>query len=162
MRLVSLAVCLALSPLAATAQAACNGAPLFHCQAGSKSIDLCLVGDVAVYRFGPSGRAAELVLERHVTDVALQPWNGVGRYLWEEVTLFNSGYSYALSYSVDRLAQGEPQVTGGVIVAQGNRTLAEVQCTPGTVRAHDFYPIFERKEANGQCWNLETFEWQRC
>lgn len=162
MRLSLVAACLALSPLAAAAQTYCSGVPLFHCQAGSKTIDLCLVGDVAVYRFGPTGRAAELVLERHVTEVGMQPWNGVGRYLWEEVTLYNSGYSYALNYSVDRLAQGAPLPTGGVTVAQGNRTLANVECTPGTVRAHDFYPVYERKEANGQCWNRQTFEWQRC
>lgn len=165
MRLPVIAACLVLSPLApgiAAAQSGCAGISLFQCQSGSKAIDLCLAGDVAVYRYGPAGRAAELVLERHVTEVDLQPWNGVGRYLWEELTLHNAGYSYALNYSVDRMAQGDPQVTGGVTVAKGGQVLAEVQCSPGTVGAHDFYPVFERKEANGQCWNLDSHAWQRC
>ena len=146
----------------ATAQEGCFGAgvPLFHCQAGGKTLDLCLQGEVMLYRFGPRGQAAELLLARHVIGVGMVPWNGIGRYLWEEVTVYNGTFDYTVHYSIDRLAQGAPVVTGGVTVTEGDRTLADLSCDAGSVSISDLYPVFEAKEAGGQCWDTGAFEWR--
>ncbi len=163
MRPTVLAACLAAMPLSAAAQGCFGtGLPLFHCESGGKAVDLCLQGDVVLYRFGPAQGAAELLLGRKVGEVHMRPWNGIGRHLWEEVTLFNGAYSYGINYSIDRLAEGEPQVAGGVTVRQGDKTLADLTCAAGSVTVHDFYPIFEAKEAAGQCWNRESFAWGAC
>lgn len=163
MRPTVLAACLAMLPLPGAAQGCFGtGVPLFHCRSGGKAVDLCLQGDVVLYRFGPAGGSAELLLGRAVPDVQMRPWNGIGRHLWEEVTLFNGAYSYAVSYSVDRLAEGAPQATGGVTVMRGGTALADLACNAGSVAVHDFYPVFEAKEAAGQCWNRERLAWGAC
>jgi len=150
------------TPLAA--QPGCFGAgqPLFHCRADGKTVDLCLQGDVVLYRFGPAGGAADLLLARSVRGVGMRPWAGIGRYLSEEVTLRNAAYSYTVHYSVDRLAEGAPQAEGRVVVRQGEHVLADLTCAAGSLSAHDFYPVFEAKEAAGQCWSRADAAWGAC
>lgn len=140
------------------------GEPLFHCtfKGGQKAVDICLQGDVVLYRFGPVNGPAELLLARHVIGVDMTPWSGVGRAIWEELTLHNNVYSYVLSYSVDRIASEEVLPTGGLIVAEGDSELADLSCDPGSVGAADFYPVYEAKEAAGQCYRRETQSWSAC
>ena len=164
MRLKCSVLLFALLPVPLAAQEGCFGAgqPLFHCQVGARAVDVCLQGEVLTYRFGPSRGAAEMLLARRAEDVGMTPWNGIGRYLWEEISVTNGAYAYTVHYSVDRLAQGDPQVTGGLLVTQSGRTLAELSCDAGSVRQYDFYPVFEAKERRGQCWSMDSFEWGRC
>lgn len=146
------------------AEAACfgSGDPLFHCTVnqGRKALDVCLQGEVAIYRFGPVNGAAEMLLARHVTGVGMTPWNGIGRYLWEEATFYNGTHDYLISYSIDRnAAESAPQVQAGVIVAEGDSEVAEIGCDQGSVTEADFYPLFEAKLAAGQPWCQSTQSW---
>lgn len=164
MRPALFSLALGLCPVLPMAQEGCFGAgqPLFHCQAGAKVLDICLQGDVLIYRFGAPGRSAELLLARKVEDVGMTPWNGIGRYLWEEISVRNGAYGYTVHYSIDRLAQGAPKVTAGILVSKAGQTLADLSCNAGSVRQSDFYPVFEAKEALGQCWSMDSFGWGPC
>ena len=167
MRLIaSLLFALALALATPVAAAGCFGAgtPMFHCTAknGTKAIDICLQGEVAIYRFGPLGGVAELLLARHVDGVHMRPWNGVGSSIFEEVTFYNGTYEYLIHYAVDRIAATTPQVTGGIRVQEGDHIKAELGCDTGSVAARDFYPLFEAKEASGQCWSHDSFTWGPC
>jgi len=139
------------------------GTPLFHCtlQEGAKTLDACLQGDVATYRFGPAAGAADLLLAQPVGQVDMRPWPGVGRWLSEAAVFTNDGYAYRVSYAVDRLSD-KPEVTGAVEVLRGDAPLAELPCDPGSVSVADLYPLFEAKEAAGQCWSRETQDWTGC
>lgn len=165
MRLCFAALVLALSPIAATAQG-CFGAgqPQFHCtvQGGKKAVDVCLQGDVALYRFGPAKGAAELLLARHATGVHMTPWSGVGSSIWEELTFFNSTFEYRINYSVSRIAAEFPDVRGGVTVLNGGDPVTELECDKGSVEFADFYALYEAKEASGQCWSRDSFTWGGC
>lgn len=164
MRRTALIACLCLAAPPHAAQEGCFGAgePLFHCRAGGKAVDICLQGEVVIYSYGPGGGAAELLLARRVEGVGMVPWNGIGRTLWEELTFYNGTYAYAAHYAVDRLAEGAPKVEAGVEVREGERRIARVTCDAGSVTRFDFYPVYEAKEAAGQCWSRERFEWERC
>ena len=144
------------------AQAGCFGAgePLFHCtfNAGKKSVDVCLQGDVLLYRFGPPNGRAELALARREIGVEMTPWNGVGRSIYEEITVYNGAYSYILSYAIDRNIEGAP-IDGRLIVAQGDSEVASLVCDKGSVKEADFYPLFEAKEAAGQLYCPQRFSW---
>ena len=139
------------------------GTPLFHCtlNGGTKAVDVCLQDDVAYYRFGPAGGAADILLARRAGAVDMRPWNGVGRSIFETATFSNGGYDYTVHYAIDRLTQAH-EVTGGVIVTRGGDELADLSCDAGAVTASDIYPLFEAKEAAGQCWNREMFRWGEC
>lgn len=145
------------------------GTELFHCtvEAGRKTADVCLQGDVAVYRFGPTGGEADLLLARGVDDVDMTPWPGVGRTIWEDMTFHNGDHSYTISRAMDRMiAKDDPDqstdMRGTVVVKKRNETLSELECDPGSVSFGDFYPLFEAKEAAGQCWDREAFAWAKC
>ncbi|MEQ9259100.1 MAG: hypothetical protein RIG84_08370 [Roseovarius sp.] len=139
-----------------------TGQPLLHCTAGSKALDICLQDNVALYRFGPSDGPAEMLLARHVTALDMVPWNGVGRTLWEEITFRNGSYAYAVNYAIDRLAENGPEVSGGVTVSEGDREIARFDCESASMTFFDFYPVYEAKEAAGQCWSREAGLWGPC
>ncbi|MEP5152671.1 hypothetical protein [Planktotalea sp.] len=148
--------------MAGSAQAACfgGGTPMFHCtfNGGSKTVDVCLQGDIAVYSFGATDRAPDLLLARREIGVDMTPWNGVGRSIWEGITFYNNVYSYILSYSIDRNVEGAP-IEGRLIVGEGDSEIAELICDIGSVTEADFYPLFEAKELSGQRYCPETFSW---
>jgi hypothetical protein len=139
------------------------GEPLFHCtvKGGAKTVGLCLQGDAVYYHFGPTGGAPEMVLAQPVTEAFMRPWNGIGRTLSEEATLSNAGYSYTVYYAIDRLTTAEG-VSGGVTVTRGDRTLADLSCDLGSVSRAQVYPLYESKEAAGQCWDRAAFQWGPC
>lgn len=139
------------------------GTPLFHCtvEQGAKTVDACLQGDVATYRFGPATGTADLLLAQPVAQVDMWPWSGVGRWLSEAAVFANGGYAYRVSYAVDRLSESR-EVTGAVHVLRGDAQLAELSCDPGSVTVADLYPLFEAKEAAGQCWSGEAQDWTGC
>jgi hypothetical protein len=139
------------------------GTPLFHCtlEAGAKRVDACLQGDVATYRFRPAAGVPDLLLAQPVGEVEMWPWPGVGRWLSEAAGFANDGFAYRVSHAVDRLSEN-PEVTGAVQVLRGDAVLAELPCDPGSVTVADLYPLYEAKEAAGQCWSREAQDWTRC
>lgn len=170
MRKLILSLMVASAAAAGTAQAeGCfgPGVPLFHCtvKGGAKSVDLCLQGNVAYYRFGPAGGVAEMLLAQPVDKVDMIPWNGIGRTIYEEAGFANGPIDYAVFYAIDRLpAEGEvtADVSGGVTVTKGDQTVAQLNCDDGSLSVTDIYPLYEAKQAAGQCWNREAFQWGPC
>ncbi|MCG7492993.1 hypothetical protein [Thalassobius sp. Cn5-15] len=149
--------------LAIPAYACPDGAtPLVSCplQDGTKYLQTCLLGDHATYAFGATGQLPDLHLARPVADVEMTPWPGIGRYIWEDFTFTNGATSYHVSYGFDRMAEGEAQMSGGVVVEQGDNVLAELHCDLGHVTTSG-YPLslYEAKEAAGQVYSLETQTW---
>ncbi|WP_306152917.1 hypothetical protein [Roseovarius sp. MMSF_3281] len=143
------------------------GVPMFHCtvKGGAKTVDLCLQDQVAYYRFGPQGGMAEMLLARPVSEVYMMPWNGVGRTIYEEASFNNRAFDYTIHYAIDRIPQdGEVKVSvsGGVTVIKGDQTMAQLACDAGSVSVNDIYPLYEAKQAAGQCWDREAFEWGPC
>lgn len=160
-----LRVCLAALFLAAGsagASAACfgPGTPMFTCSfnGGQKQVNVCLQANVVLYSFGPTGGAPELLMGRDVIGVEMSPWNGVGRSIWEEITLYSGVFSYNLSYALDRNPDGDVP-SGRLVVGRGDSEVAELICDAGSVDIHDFYPLFEAKEASGQRYCPSTFSW---
>ena len=166
MRCFLMAACLALLPVSAIAQNGCFGAglPLFHCtmKGGAKSLDICMQGNAGYYRFGPGDGPAELILAHTVRDIHLTPWNGVGSSIYEEMEFWAGDVTYQIHYALDRIAADNPNITGGVLVFKADQVLAELQCDAGSVSERDFYPLFEAKQAAGQCYNPDGFSWSDC
>ncbi|WP_294622828.1 hypothetical protein [uncultured Roseovarius sp.] len=143
------------------------GEPMFHCTVkdGAKSVDVCLQGRVAYYRFGPMDAAAEMLLAQPVAQVHMIPWNGIGRTIYEEAGFSNGPFDYTVHYAIDRIPEdGEvtTSVSGGVTVIKGDQTVAQLLCDAGSVSVTDIYPLYVAKEAAGQCWDREAFQWGPC
>lgn len=140
------------------------GTALFHCsvQENAKRLDICLQGEVAFYSFGPVSEPAEIVLARQVERVHMRPWNGVGSSIYEELAFYNGDFEYTVHYAIDRIAADNPTVTGAIAVTRGDEQIAQFDCDAGSVSEADFYPLYEAKEAAGQCWDPETFTWGTC
>ncbi|WP_371227508.1 hypothetical protein [Roseovarius sp. 2305UL8-3] len=140
------------------------GEPLFHCtfKNGTRAVDICLQGDVGIYRYGPSEAASELLLADRVEVMFMLPWNGVGSSIYEELGFTNGDVDYTVHYAVSRIAADEPEVTGGITVTKADQKLAELTCDPGSVEVREFYPVYLAKEAKGQCWDRTAFSWGAC
>jgi len=153
-----LGLCLSFA-VAATAPAYGCGTQLFSCEIGAKKLSLCLSDRTVIYSFGPEG-APELVLERDLLTVEYVPWAGVGRTLYESVQLENAGIAYDVWHGLDRLEENAA-LDGGVSVLQGEATLANLLCNPGTAMG-DIDPLFDAIEAAGRCFSLDTRKWGPC
>ena len=161
-----LTVLLALFALPGTALAQCpTGAEtLIACtlKGGTKRVETCLMGESALYRFGPVGGTPELELSAHIRDVGMTPWPGVSRSIWEAVIFYNRDISYEVSYAIDRDPEAN-EVTGSVAVLRGDDTLAILDCDRGTVQSAGYpLPLFDAKERAGQCWRFESHDWGGC
>jgi hypothetical protein len=119
----------AMMAFAAPALAVCAGnqIELFSCSFGSKQVELCMTTDdqSVTYRFGLKA-APELELTRSFDAITMQPWNGVGRYVWDSVTLPSGQFSYMLHAAYDKF---EKVQSGGLEVLRGEQVLASLDCT---------------------------------
>lgn len=113
---------------AAPALAVCTGNQIevFACSFGAKQVELCMTTDEQklTYRFGPKD-APELELTRGFDEITMQPWNGIGRSIWDVVTLPSGSFSYQLFSSFDKFEQSH---VSGLEVLRGNQTLATLDC----------------------------------
>lgn len=143
--------------------------PHFSCMLGDgkKVLEICYLTDHATYSFGPPG-APELFLNRHVTDVALIPWPGIGRTIWEEVAFTNDDHTYTVYAAIERVFPENEEddiqtdVTGGVIVTKDGTELARLGCDPGTVDFPWGTGLFDAKIRNGQCYDQGARQWAPC
>lgn len=160
-RAFSLVLLIGFAPANAQACSA-NAMTLFSCTfgGGAKTAEDCLGASDITYRFGPTGETPELIVEATPVGVHLTPWNGIGRAIWEEVVITNAGYDYLVHYSAERDPGGA--VSGGIVVAQGGSEVAQLTCDEGTVAGADFYPLYDAKEAAGQCYDRANFVWGPC
>jgi hypothetical protein len=124
----AVAAFMAMIPYAAPAFAVCAGnqIELLSCSFGSKQVELCMTTDAqsVTYRFGPQG-APELELTRGFDEITMQPWNGIGRTIWDSVTLHNGQFSYALYAAYDKIDRTE---SSGLEVLRGEQGLASLDC----------------------------------
>lgn len=153
----------ALFVLPGAVMAACppNATVLVSCDLknGAKRLETCLLGDRALYRYGTPGKPPELEMLRHVRDVDMTPWPGVSRTIWEGFTFFNEDIGYEVYHSIDKDPDAGP-IRGGITVMRGDETLATLECDPGTVDSAGYsLPLYEAKEAAGQCWDFNSFKW---
>ncbi|WP_299772668.1 hypothetical protein [uncultured Tateyamaria sp.] len=152
MRGLSVALALVLTPGLAAAQ--CGGLNVvLNCQIGSKTLTVCVGEGQATYAFGPSG-LPELSLTRPLGQVQATPWPGVGRSIWEDITFENVGTRYTAWISVDRMTE-DFTTTGGVMVAQGEQKLADLDCKTGTAEVGVF-AIADAMQAAGYCVDRAT------
>ncbi|WP_299604589.1 hypothetical protein [uncultured Tateyamaria sp.] len=152
MRGLSVALALALTPGLAAAQCGSLDVVL-NCQIGSKTLTVCVGEGQASYAFGPAG-SPELSLTRPLGQVQATPWPGVSRSIWEDITFENVGTRYTAWISVDRMAEDLP-TRGGVIVAQGEQKLADLDCKTGTAEVGVF-AIADAMQAAGYCVDRAT------
>lgn len=153
---------LAYALLAPPALACSGGTTVLDCTArgGAKSLQVCIQGDQVTYAYGPMAGPADLQLSVSVTAAENQPWAGVGRSIWEATTFRNAGYAYETWISVDRLSETN-EASGGVTVMQGEKTLAQIACDPGTAKI-GVWAVSDAKEARGQCWSPDRGVWGPC
>lgn len=154
----------AFAALSAPALAACGGeaVTVLSCSTGggAKTLDVCIRDGFVTYAFGPRGGTPQLDLSVPVAEIEHQPWNGIGRSIWETTTFRNAGHAYEVHISVDRLTEGQP-TTGGVAVMKGGAELARVACDPGTAII-GLWAVSDAKQAVGQCWDQGRFAWRSC
>lgn len=142
----------------------------FFCtfQNGTKEVTVCHDDRTALYRFGAKGRAPELTIEQDVARLAYTPWPGIGRTIWEEVTFETAGHSYTVFASIDREPPADGAhdivvtVSGGIVVARGDDSLATLTCDPGSVAFPWGTALFDAKEAAGMCYDPATRNWSTC
>ncbi|WP_123792163.1 hypothetical protein [Pacificibacter maritimus] len=115
-----------MAALPAFATCAGNQSTVFSCEIGVKTVELCLTPDESklTYRFGAS-TAPELELTRAFGDITMRPWNGIGRAIWEEVTIHKGQFSYAVFQSFDKTDQ---VMSAGLSVHRGEQVLASLSC----------------------------------
>ena len=158
MRYLAVLVVLAATP----ALADCPGEVFFSCQIKARTLELCLTADAVRYSFGKT--TPELTITANLSQVEYTPWDGIGRSMWQSVRFYNAGVSYDVWASIDKMGDaGDPDNvwTGGVIVAQGQVTLAELVCT--TPPEPPFIDrLYDAKQSIGQCWDFDTRVWAGC
>jgi hypothetical protein len=154
---LSLAVLVVFLPL--VAQAECqNDAQVFSCKVGKKTLQICHWKGALIYQFGPKDKW-ELSIAEPLETIDFTPWPGIGRYIWETVAFRNEGYTYEVRTSAERGPDATDGLQGGVHVLQGDATVAEVTCDPGTP-SNSLDVIYDLKESIGQCWDFDTRRWQ--
>lgn len=128
-------------------------------EGGAKTLTTCQVGDQVSYAFGRRDAPPDLALTRHVRDVDMTPWPGIGMSIWEDFTVHNRGYDYTVFYSFRR-EPGAEDLTAGVVVSRGGAELARITCDPGSIDVAGYgFPIFDAKHAAGQVWSREQHRW---
>lgn len=132
---------------------------------GAKTLEVCHDATTARYAFGAIGQTPELELVRPLAEVNLNPWPGVGRSIWEDVTFENESHRYTVYGAFDRQPDETgalPVVRGGVVVQRGVEDLAALSCDPGSVDFPWSTTLFEAKTAAGQCYDLGERRWLTC
>lgn len=144
--------------------AACTGGAqtVFSCttKGGANRLQVCLDDEIIVYSYGPRGRAPDLTMARSLLNAPYAPWNGIGRYIWEEVMFFNDSHGYAVWYSIDKMRPNAP-VEGGVSVTKAGQGLADIQCDRGSVEMW-FEGLYDAHARAGLCWDRAMSGWVGC
>ena len=69
--------------------------------------------------------APELHLVRPSSQVIKEPWNGMGRYIWDNITLKNKEYSYTVRHSYDKM---EDVALAEVSIAKNDAFITSLKC----------------------------------
>ena len=138
-----------------------GSAVLVNCtlENAAKVLTTCQIGDQVTYAYGRVNAAPDLQMTRHVRDVHMTPWPGIGMSIWEDFTLVNQGYAYTVFYSFRR-EPGAMDLNAGVLVSRGDEQLARIECDPASIDfAGNGLPLWDAKHAAGQTWSYEQHMW---
>ena len=125
-----------------------------------RGVCVCIPGADITYSYGVPGRPPELFLSEPVTTITHDPWQGVGRTIWEATTFTNGAYSYEIAISVDRMDENHP-TQGSVTVKKNGETLTHLQCDPAGLII-GLWAVTDAKETLGVCWYPRLFRWGPC
>lgn len=114
------------------------------------------------YAYGPTGQSPDLQLSSTLVDVEYDPWPGVSRAIWHEVTFRNGTYAYAVGMSIDRDPLNA-EVYGGISITNNGSEIAYLECDQGSGTFVYDEAISEAKAAAGLCVSRgETTTWVPC
>ncbi|NIY79982.1 hypothetical protein HCZ23_10950 [Celeribacter sp. HF31] len=140
MKRLSLATALIFAAGMAQAAQYCllDGTEVFSCtfNGGAKAVELCDAiwedGDMVSYGFFKSnGEVEKEILQEKVT-LSYTPWNGMGTYMSDSVTLSaDGGYAYEVWAGGEQSA--EAALEGGINVLQNDDVIATLSCDAGSV-----------------------------
>jgi len=126
---------------------------------GARTLQVCLNGPDALYRFGSTGKRPDLEVTTPVSALEYLPWPGIGRDIWETVTFSNGAFRYEVATGFSRIPQdddgsdaGQPPVYGSVHVTENGAAIADLQCDAGTVEWGYGGGLSDAKSALGLCW----------
>lgn len=131
--------------------------PLFECtvQNGAKELYVSYNPPFVYYGFGPVG-SPELTIEKHILDLDVIPWNGVGRSIHEQVRFRVGEYVYTVYQAFDRTDHVR---YGGVTVTENGVDILHLPCDPGG-EVESAFVFFDTKSDAGQCWDLDENIWK--
>ncbi|WIV52320.1 hypothetical protein QQG91_15160 (plasmid) [Marivivens sp. LCG002] len=146
------------------------------CPQGTEAFNTCQIEgrntEVAVcfddrnvsYSYGSIGSPPELELSSPVERVDFEPWPGLGRSIYEEVTFYNGDYSYTVGGGFERPfsdeeAQQELRRFGWVEVMHLGEQIAYFECRPETVTYGFGGGLYDLKVAANQSWDQYSLSW---
>jgi hypothetical protein len=155
--------------LASPAWATCGGyeQTFLHCEIvkSAKTVSVCFDDEIARYRFGPYLGTPELELFEPIATLDYTPWPGAGDTIWEDVTFSNAGYTYTVSAGYRRIIPEDPterietRTFGGVRVARGGETIADLECEPNAYYSDGDGMLEDAKNQLGFVWDRITGTW---
>jgi len=165
MRHLLTSIALALFPFSAQAASTCapGTTTILSCtfSNGAKALVACQDGTSATYAFGKVGQVPDLALSVPIESLGYVPWPGVGSSVWDEVTFTNNGVAYVLWQSFDRDPNVAMPQQAGIVVRQGDKDLARLECDQGSItpQIDGLWDVFE---ALGQCYDRQDQSWAAC
>ena len=149
-------------PVAAAAGCATSEDTFLSCtiRKTERVLAVCVDGDQLTYQYGLPG-APELTLSEPLAAIDYQPWNGVGRSIWEEVRFANGATVYAVHGGLDRVPNEDEtrRLFGGIEILQDGKTLGQLTCLPDTVVFPWTDRISEARRAAGFEWGVAEMTW---
>ena len=139
-----------------------EGGQWLSCQLddGKTAVNVWLEDGAVNVFIGGKARAALIATSQPVAEAAHRPWEGVGRSIFESLTIEAPPLSYEIWISLDRLIP-DSRPEGGVNVIRDGQLVASRECLPETVLA-GFWVISDAKKAQGICWDLDAHGWASC
>lgn len=134
---------------------------------GAKTVQVCMNGEDAVYRFGSTGAQPELEITTPLDTVDYLPWPGIGRDIWETVTFANGPYRYEVATGFSRPMEGDDSdlepTYGSIVITRNALPVTRLECDPGSVDWSYGGGLYDAKTSRGLCWGGYPAEvWLPC
>lgn len=110
--------------------------PVFACEIAQsgKYVQVCQHADALRYVFGRKGGEPELTLLQPITQVHIEPWNGMGMRYWSSLEMRNGAWSYRMAVSYLRGGPQDDDVQASLTVLRQGQPVRVLTCQPHTVR----------------------------
>lgn len=109
------------------------------CPAGAEPFVSCVIKEDALqmeacfnatefsFEFGRFASPPDVSVTLPLSEVAVQPWNGMGSSYSEAASFTHAGITYSLWWSADRMTDEHP-ITGGVTLTEDGTELSSLTC----------------------------------